>query len=160
MADVEDPQHHGFLAVAARTTLLFQALFTGLCIVLMGRTLFQNLDDAYFFPKDPALPPYYDPEAYPAIGQLTPLVFAAMVMWIIVVQLNHQDPHPKTAARLELVKGLFATATWLWLLLDIINFVPRHDPYWMYRRRKIVFKATSIIILCPSRLDHQMPCTC
>ncbi|KAG8158683.1 hypothetical protein KVR01_011805 [Diaporthe batatas] len=147
MAGVEDAQHHAFLAVAARTTLFFLALFTGLCIVLMGRTLFQSLDDAYFFPKDPALPPDYIPEAYPAVVQFIPVVFAAMVMWIIVVQLNHQDPHPKTAARLEMLKGLSATAAWLWLLLDIINFVPRHDPYWKYRERKIVFRATSIIIL-------------
>lgn len=160
-----DHQRNGLLAVAARTLLLFQALFTGLCMLLMAWNLFLNIDDAYVFPKDPPfqkdphlpkdppLPPTYSPEAYPVVRQLFLVVFAAMILCIIYIQWNHADPHHKTAARLELVKGLLATATWSWLLLDVIFFVPKYpyeyfDPYWRYRRRKIIFMATSIIVLC------------
>lgn len=153
MADAENPQRPGLLDVAVRTLLLFQGFIAGLAFLIMGINFFWNIDDAYLIPKHTPEQPTYSPEAYPAVRQLFLLVFTAIVIYIIIIQWNLSDPHPKTNAKLELAKGLLATATWLWLLLDIIFYTPKYpydyfDPYWRYRRRRIIYTATSIIILC------------
>lgn len=71
-----------------------------------------------------------------------------MIVYITIVQWQYSNPHPKITARFELAKGLLATAIWLWLLLDAIYYTPIWRYYRQYKPRIVLFRATSIIILC------------
>ncbi|KAL1848665.1 hypothetical protein Daus18300_013535, partial [Diaporthe australafricana] len=118
MADADTPRRPGLLDSAVRIFLLFQAFVAGLATLIIGLNLYWSLDDAYYPPGD------YGPEVYPALRQLFLAVLTAMTTYILVIQWNCSNLHADVTAKLELAKGLLATATWLWLLLDFIFYIP------------------------------------
>lgn len=140
MADAENrPSQPGH--PAARVLWLFQALIAGFLCVLWGQDLFWEV--SY---------PYHGATAYPILKELFLAVLAAMVVYAVIVQSQWPDPPPRVTARLELAKGLLATAVWIWVLLDAIFYVSsddyRWDPYFRSRSIRIVFSAASFVILC------------
>jgi hypothetical protein len=153
MADAEDPRRPEPLDSAVRIVLLFQAFIGGLAILIIGLSLFWNIDDAYLPPHYPPSHPNYSPDVYPLLRQLFLAVLAAMIIYILLVQWNDSKLRPGVTAKLELAKGLLVTAIWLWLLLDSIFYIPRYwyhysDPYLRYRRKRIIFTATSFMVPC------------
>lgn len=139
MADTENP--HRLRQVAARTLWLFQALIAGFLAVSWVQDIPWELNYSS-----------YGANAYPVIRELFLSILAASIVYTCIVQWKHPDPHPKVTARLELGKGLIATAMWGWLLLDAIFFVPGYpyynDPYSRGRAVRITFTAWSIAIPC------------
>lgn len=147
MADTENPRRPR--QVAARTLWLFQALIAGFLVVSWVKDIPWELDL-----------PSYGANAYPVVRGLFLSILAAMIVYTTIVQWNHPDAHPKVTARLELGKGLIATAMWGWLLLDAIFFIPGyryyHDPYSRRRAVRITFIAWSIAIPCSCDLDQDL----
>ncbi|KAH8749215.1 hypothetical protein F5883DRAFT_232405 [Diaporthe sp. PMI_573] len=139
MADAENPRRLGH--VAARTLWLFQALIAGCLAIVWWNDILWEVER-----------PSYGANAYPVIRELFLTLLAAMIVYAVIVQWHHPDPHPRVTARLELGKGLIATAVWGWLLLDAVFFVPGYpyynDPYCRRRTVRITFTAWSIAIPC------------
>lgn len=131
MAGAENPPRLGY--IAARTVWLFQALIAGFLAIIWVIEIFREVEN-----------PRFGANAYPVIRELFLSLLAAMIIFIVIVQWHFQDPRPRVTARLELGKGLIATAMSGWLLLDAIFFVPRYPYYYdPYHRKKAVRIALS-----------------
>lgn len=147
MADTENPGR--LRQVAARTLWLFQALIAAFLAVSWVQDIPWELNW-----------PSYGANAYPLIRGLFLSILAAMIVYTTIVQWKHPEPHPKVTARLELGKGLIATAMWGWLLLDAIFFIPGYpyysDPYCRRRAVRISFIAWSIAIPCSCYLEQYL----
>lgn len=134
MADTRELHNLGPSAV--RIVWLFQGVIAAPTFILLGAS---SLSMIYNF---------YGPESiWAALRNLFLALFAAMIVFILLVQRKYADPHPKVTAKFELVKALLATAAWLWLLLDAIFRPPWYDPYHRYRTRKIIFTSASVVVL-------------
>lgn len=139
MADTESPRHPGHAAV--RILWIFQAVIAAFLIILWVPDIVVGVNQ-----------PRYGADAYPVLRELALSILAASIVYTVIAQWKHPDPHPRVTARLELVKGLVATAMWAWLLLDAIFYMPRYpyynDPYCRRRAVRITFSAWSIAIPC------------
>lgn len=122
-----------------RTTWLFQAIIAGSAIVYleMGTLWIIHLDYYMLF------------TSYRALKGVYLALFAAMIIFIVIVQRNYPDPHPTVTARFELSKGVLATVVWAWVLLDVIFLNPydHYDPDQRKKRTRIILAAASAVIL-------------
>lgn len=139
MADAENPRHPRHAAV--RILWIFQAAIAGFLVILWVPDIVNEL--AW---------PSYGADGYPVVRELALSILAASIVYTVIVQWRYPDPHPRVAARLELGKGLVATAMWGWLLLDAIFYIPGYkyyyDPYCRRRAVRITFSAWAIAIPC------------
>lgn len=134
MSDTPDLRRLG--PPAMRTAWLFQALIAGPALLFLG--------------IDTLLMLYYSYnvfDIYLAIKGLSLALFSAVIMFILIVQRNYPEPHPKVTARFELAKGLLATNAWLWLLLDAIFRHQSWDSYHRVQKKRIAFVSVSVVIL-------------
>lgn len=123
-----------------RTAWLFQAIMAGPAFVFLGYNawwmIYHNYYTAYII--------------YPPLRVLSLALIASIITYIVIVQWNYPEPHARVTARFELAKGLLATVAWLWMLLDVIFYIPElewYDPYLRFRRVRIVLSAVSVVIL-------------
>lgn len=153
MADAHDLGRLGPPVV--RTAWVFQALIVGPAFIFTGQELFWTMWQYY----------HESWLVYPALRYLGFGILTAGIIFVLIVQWSYSSPHPKAFRALETSKAIFATAAWLWLLLDAIAYIPDYyDPYCRFRRKKIVLTAVSVVVLlsvlsrpkCPGFDPHML----
>jgi hypothetical protein len=127
---------------------LFQALIFGPIFIWLFIEATMQLYSTYL--------PVYD-----FIYDLFQAIFAGGIVFIVLVQrqLPIGSLDPRKAFYFELAKSLFATAAWLWLLLDAIFGPQSHRGWQVDRGRRIAATGLSVILLLYVTLlnPHQGP---
>lgn len=130
---------------ALRAAWLFQALVAGPACLLFA---IAALWTVYY--------PYSPPFIYPAIKELFFALFAAGILYILTVQRNYPQPHPRATATFELAKGLLATAAWLWLLLDAVFYRAPWYSFPVSPKQRTVFVSVSVVVLLFVSCRHSL----
>lgn len=118
------------------TVWLFQGVLAAPAFVLLGAESLRIIYNSYGSES------VWDP-----LKNLFLALFAAMIVFILLIQHKYTDPHPKLATKFELAKAVLATISWLLLLLDAIFRSPWFDPYDRYRTNRIIYSSATVIVL-------------
>lgn len=127
---------HPPLSRAFLTTMwVFQLIAAGPVFVWLGLAAIFNL----FYTFD---------RAYDFITHLCSSLFAASIFFIVLVQRKVGDSIDRTLTlRFEVLKSGFATALWVWLMLDAVLGPKDHYGYSKTRQTRIIAAGVSVILL-------------
>jgi hypothetical protein len=118
-----------------RTVWLFQAIVAGPTFVILGLLVFIALYDQYI-------------DVYYFVTHLCTAIFAGAIIFIVVVQrkIPYEVSNPRLTLIFEIAKSVFATALWIWLMMDSL-FGPHRRYRGSYTKPLITASAISSLLL-------------
>lgn len=124
------------LSLAFLTTIwVFQLVAAGPIFIWLGLAAIFNL----FYTFD---------RAYDFITHLCTSLFAASIFFIVLVQRKVDDRvGRRLTLRFEIAKSGFATALWVWLMMDAVFGPEDHYGNWEPRQSRVVAAGFSVILL-------------